>query len=129
MFNNQNLAEEMSLCKTKEGLMKVLDQEINPMLDVPPNPPKKQEEIVIPTPESIKVELPAEKLNEIILREKEIEKKEEKIREIEDKIEKRLEQIKNPRPAKFFTKEFMQGLIAGILLAVLCGLIYLKFFI
>jgi hypothetical protein len=134
VFKNTNLAEKISLCKTKEEMVKVLNSELNPIEDIPPEPPpniiqeNQTADLPEPEPTPTKIEMPAQKIDEILIREKEIEKKEEKIKEIEDKIERRLELIKNPQTAKFFTKEFMQGLIAGILLAVLSALIYIKFF-
>ena len=75
-----------------------------------------------------RIEIPSEKIEEILRKEKEIEKKEERIKEIEEKIEKKLGEIKNPKNTKFFSKEFVQGLIVGILLAVLGILVYAKFF-
>jgi len=65
----------------------------------------------------------AEKLDEILIREKEIQKREEKIEEIEEKIEKDLHE----RKTKFFSKEFVQGIIIGILFTLIAILIYVKF--
>jgi hypothetical protein len=135
VFKDIDLAEEMSNCRDKEELIKLLGSKINPV-DLPPEKPKvpQMEEIQknpiqdepLEEPEMV---LERTEVEEILRREREIEKKEEKIKEIEDKIEKRLELIKNPQPIKFFTKEFVQGVIAGILLAVLSVLIYIKFYL
>ena len=42
---------------------------------------------------------------------------------IEEKIEKKLGEMKSPKETEFFSKEFVQGVITGILLAVFVILI------
>ncbi len=72
----------------------------------------------------------AGKINEILLKEKELEKREEKILEVEERIEKRLSKeivIVNTKPT-FFSKEFVQGLVTGLLITLIAALIYIKFF-
>lgn len=85
---------------------------------------------------SKKVDTPpdiAQKLDEILVKEKEIAKREEKITEIEARIESQLAEQKqnkenNKKDAKFFSKEFIQGIATGILLTLIVGLVYIKFF-
>lgn len=72
-----------------------------------------------------------EKIDEILLKEKEIQKREEKILEVEERIEKQLEKNKRRKDTgdnSFFSMEFIQGIATGFLLALILGLIYLKFF-
>jgi len=78
-------------------------------------------------PEKPPEPLPLKKIEEILQREMEIEKKEEKITLVEEQIEKKLEDLKKGRSSKFFAKEFVQGIIVGLLLAVLILLMYVKF--
>ncbi|MEK6947451.1 MAG: hypothetical protein AABX32_07635 [Nanoarchaeota archaeon] len=68
------------------------------------------------------------KTEEILMKEKEIEKREEKIEEIEAKIEKELAELGAKKEPRFFSKEFMQGLLIGLLSALIIGLTYIKFF-
>jgi hypothetical protein len=65
------------------------------------------------------------KLNEILKKEREIEARERIIQNLEERIEKKLE---GEKPHKFFSKEFVEGLLIGILILLICGLLYLKFF-
>lgn len=73
--------------------------------------------------------IPLEKIDEILRRELEIEKREEKISEIEERIEKQLKDMKKESKVgdSFFSKEFIQGVVIGILIAVIFFLIYIKF--
>ena len=72
--------------------------------------------------------LPLEKIEEILMKEKEIEKREEKIEEIEARIEKELAELAEKREPKFFSKEFMHGVLIGLLSALIIGIVYIKFF-
>ena len=74
------------------------------------------------------VELSNKKIDEIFDREKEIELKEQKIQDIEEKIEKQLATHKKQKKGNFFSKEFVQGIIIGILISVILFLIYNNFF-
>ena len=70
------------------------------------------------------------RVNEILLKEKELEKREQKILEVEERIEKILFKQKgkgNKEPA-FFSKEFVQGSVTGFLITLIVALIYIKFF-
>ncbi|MCK5281919.1 MAG: hypothetical protein KAK00_00785 [Nanoarchaeota archaeon] len=75
-----------------------------------------------------KAGISSQKIDEILQKEKEIEKREKKIEEIEQHIENKLEELKKPKKARFFSKEFIQGIIVGILLSIAGIVIYLKFF-
>jgi vacuolar-type H+-ATPase subunit I/STV1 len=84
--------------------------------------PKKKEE---QPREVLEVEDVTGKIEEILMKEKEIEKREQKIQEIEARIEKKLVQgttIEN----KFFSKEFVQGIIVGVLVSLIIWLIYVR---
>ena len=69
-----------------------------------------------------------QKIEEILQREKAIGKKEENIRRIEEDIVKKINAIKKSDSGKFFTREFIQGLVVGFLFAVFLFLVYLRFF-
>ena len=64
-----------------------------------------------------------DKERQILEKEREISLREQRIEEIEGKIEQHLSQ----KPVRFFSKEFIQGLIIGILLCVIAGMLYIKF--
>ena len=70
------------------------------------------------------------RLNDIFLKEKEMVKREQKIQEIEERIEERLEKVKGGsiRDSNFFSKEFVQGLVTGFLITLILGLAYIKFY-
>lgn len=72
--------------------------------------------------------IPSEKIEEILMKEKEIEKREEKIEEIEARIEKELAELGAKKEPKFFSKEFMHGVLIGLLSALIIGIVYIKFF-
>ena len=69
-----------------------------------------------------------DKIEEILIKEKEIEKREEKIGEVEDRIERELADLSAKKEPKFLSKEFIQGLLIGLLSASIIGLAYIKFF-
>lgn len=64
------------------------------------------------------------KLNEVLQKEREIEFKERKLLEIEEKLERKL---LGPGEHHFFTKEFVQGIVTGFLVTLIIVLIYAKF--
>lgn len=68
-----------------------------------------------------------DKIDQILMKEKEIAKREEKIEEIETKIEQELNDLSKKKEPKFFSKEFMQGMLIGLLAACAIGLLYIKF--
>lgn len=71
--------------------------------------------------------LPLGKIEEILLKEKEIAKREEKIEEIEARIEMELADLSSKKEPRFFSKEFVQGILVGLLAALIIGLAYIKF--
>jgi len=89
----------------------------------------KKEEIKKDEPEPApNQEFSLEKINDILLKEKEISKREEKILEVEEHIERELAELSSKKNQKFFTAEFVQGLLIGLLLALIIGLVYQKFY-
>lgn len=86
---------------------------------------QKKEEEPAPSPGIQASRISPEKIEEILQREKEIEIKEEKIREIEDRIESRLAAA-NKEP-KFFSADFIQGLLIGLLIGFIGLLVYIRF--
>jgi len=73
------------------------------------------------------MDIPLQKIQEVLDKEKEIGLREKKILEVEERIEKQLTGIKQPK--SFFTKEFVQGIAVGFLFFALVALIYIKFFL
>ncbi len=70
------------------------------------------------------------KVTEILQREFEITKREEKIEEIENRLEQELEDLrtKTEPGQRFFSPEFVQGMAVGVLGTVIVVLVYIKFF-
>ena len=66
------------------------------------------------------------KLDLILSKEKEIEFKEKKLLEIEEKLEKKL---LGEKDHSFFSKEFVQGLVTGFLITLIVVLAYVKFIV
>ena len=98
-----------------------------------------QEHKQLPSPEIIKMkEIEQQlihKLEEVLRREKDIQLQEQKIREIEERLNKQLESAKagtagiiQQDEQKFLAKEFLQGLATGMLLAVIGSILYIRFF-
>ncbi len=71
------------------------------------------------------VEISQKKIDEILLREKNIENKEEKISELGEHMEKKLAKIQAPGSGRFFDKDFLQGMTVGFFLSFVIFLIYL----
>lgn len=119
----KSIEKRIEEAEKKEETLGSIEKEIEKVQkkegDTKKSPMKEEERIA---------EIPLKKIEEILQREKEIEKKEEKIREIEDKIEEQLKEMKKPENKKFFTKEFIQGIITGALISIIGILIYIKFF-
>lgn len=71
------------------------------------------------------------KLDSIISREKEIEKREQIIEQIEARIEEQLAGIRQgqPKEGRFFSKEFVQGIAAGFLVTLILSLVFIRFFL
>lgn len=63
-------------------------------------------------------------LEEILSREKEIQLREQKILEIESRLEQKLA---GEKEGVFFSKEFVQGIVTGLLVTIILALVYLKF--
>ena len=128
VVGDKKLAKEFTKAKSRNDASKIIQKKIQKT--------KKKETAVEAVEKEIhpkkakkkshtEIDVTLEKFDEIIQREKEIEKKEEKIKEVEERIEK---QLKQPTDKKFFSKEFIQGVAVGVLLAVIAFLVYFKFF-
>ncbi len=130
VIGNERLASRVAGKISKEGMISAIEEELRTgeegtgeELEDKPN----QTYLGSETDRNPNVD--SKKIEEILMREKEIEKKEEKIKEIEGEIEKRLEEMKKEKDSRFFSKEFVQGIIVGVLLAVAAVLVYIKFFL
>lgn len=65
---------------------------------------------------------------EILQKEREIEFREKKMQEVEERIEKKLDAAAKKQKDTVFSKDFVQGIIVGILIVALIIVIYWKFF-
>ena len=117
VFKDGELANLISNSQTREGIMESIGMRLF-------EPNKKGK----PKKNSQKATPQYDKIEEILMKEKEIEKREEKIGEVEAKIEKELADLSAKKETKFLSKEFIQGLLIGLLSALVIGLIYIKFF-
>lgn len=125
IIKDEKLAKNILSTFSKEKMMQIIEKRIKEAENKNSEnkiiiPPQKQEEKIN--------EKQPQKVEEALQKEIEIRKREEKIREIEEKIEKKLGEAAQPKSAKFFSKEFIQGMVIGLLLSVVCILIYIKFF-
>ena len=131
VFGDEDLANQILAARAKGKMQKKiaerLENEQLPSIFIPDVPLINQE--IKQEKKQTEIDIPLEKIEEILRKEKEIEKREEKIEEIEMQIEAKLGDIKKPNNNRFFTKEFLQGVLVGILLTTLAVLVYFRFFI
>jgi len=158
VFNDEDLANQISRLKTKEAISKKINKKLSKITKADKKTGKifefslKKKEKAISDYGHEKKEILDDKkimnlsnektiqgkydeailkkVDEILLKEKEISLREQKIQEIEDRIEKRLAKQKgtNNQEAKFFSREFIQGIVIGLLISLIGSLIYIKFF-
>lgn len=150
VFGNHELADTISFFNDREETIKALEDELftkkKSIISIFKKPRKREQKKTI-EPERIEEDAAEEeiaengeppvfqddvnnKIDEILIKEKEIEKREEKIEEIEHQIEQKLESMKKTgNEKKFFSKEFVQGLLIGLLLGLIVALIYVKAFV
>ena len=73
-----------------------------------------------------------QKIDEILMKEKDIEKREERIQEMGARIEEELTELtstkENPEDRKAFSKEFLIGLVIGLVLALIIAVLFVRFF-
>lgn len=74
-------------------------------------------------------EIPIHKINEILMKEKEIVIREQKIEEVELRIERELHELNFKKNPQFFNRDFNQGIAIGLLAALIVVLVYWKFFV
>ena len=127
---DEELGEQLLEIKDKDRIITIIEKKFE-------NLSKKQEKPSLKFPTLKKIQIKEEpievpkpisfdsRLNEILKKEKEIEAREKIIQNIEERIERKLQATKEKR---FFSKEFIEGLLIGILILLICGLVYLKFF-
>jgi len=141
VIGDKKLANSLLHSKSKKEAISMIDKKLEKSQKKEKAVESVESEIVKRVPKKKKrkkkkvetaIDIPLEKFDEIIAREKEIEKREEKIQEIEERIETQLGEMKKSKfkqdqPRKFFTKEFIQGIVVGILLCVILFLVYYKF--
>ena len=144
VYNDEELAEHVARAKTPDAIIKRINGRLAKLskssseggkfrLFSRPNKQKDRKQIAQDKPQNI-AETRSDgreiirRLDELLLKEKELEKREDKIQEIEERIEKKLAEQKQPNSeAKFFSKEFVQGLVTGFLITLIGVLIYMKF--
>ncbi len=133
------LASKIANIKTKEGLIKEIESKLldtNKIEEVRADMKKAISEklnLIKLIREAVKDELDklskgelSHGFDEILKKEREIEIREQKIEEIEKRIENSLTESnwKN-----FFAKEFLHGLAIGMLVTVIVAIVYIKFFL
>lgn len=139
-FNDGQLADQISKLKSRELIVR----EINQRLAAISRPVKKEHKKLL----SYNIAKPQQKeeasntkedtarkdsheilkkVEEMLVKEKELVKREEKILEIEERIENQLVKGKS-KNEKFFSKEFVQGLVTGLLITMILSLLYIKFY-
>lgn len=124
IFKDEKLSKSIFESKTREDIMKAIENRL-----FESNINKKEKNSKLKSNKAIsQKDSHLNKIEEILLKEKEIAKREEKIEEIEARIEKELAELAAKKEPKFFSKEFVQGLVIGLLSASIIGLIYVKFF-
>jgi hypothetical protein len=146
VFKDEKLAKQISKIRNREGIRNRLndalkEQAKSQQAQEPPRRilqnilakrKKKAEEAqavapqpevkpIAPSPEIVEMQ---RKLDEVLQREREIEFKERKLLEIDEKIEKKL--LGEPLEHKFFSKEFVQGIVTGFLVTLILVLLYAK---
>ena len=127
VFKNERLAILVSKLKTRESIINAIN---NWPSTVAKESGKSTEADKAKKDANLYSKDVLSRVNEILLKEKELEKREQKILEVEERIEKILFKQKgkgNKEPA-FFSKEFVQGSVAGFLITLIVALIYIKFF-
>ncbi|MFH1850205.1 MAG: hypothetical protein ABH879_08575 [archaeon] len=126
----ENISEDMSDMSTKMEELIKREEEIEQML----NDSKKtgqMPQIVSYIDKKIRGDIPdrladfGERLKQVLRKETEIEANERKIEEIEERLEKKLDETE----AKFFSRDFLQGVVTGALATAIVILTYLKFVI
>ncbi|MFH1053192.1 MAG: hypothetical protein V1740_02130 [Candidatus Woesearchaeota archaeon] len=132
VFKDEELANAVKKTASRNIIAKLIEEKIKNIKKLEKKEVNKKEKKEATKPqikegkdvikeETTRQDITQKKIDEILQKEREIEKREES-------IEKILEKTKIDRSTKFFSKEFVQGIIVGLLLAVICALIYLKFF-
>jgi hypothetical protein len=145
VFHDEQLADTVLRRKSKKSILKAINKRLSKIGKedkkekkrfnlIPALIPKKQENriednIIQEKKADINNSELSKKLDEILTREREIEYRERKIEEVEEQIEERIMRAKKEnKESGFFSKEFLQGLAIGLLLALILGLIYFKFY-
>lgn len=134
VIKDDKLAGAIKKIKNKKKMAKIIEKRISKLKkeNKEKHKPPKIEKIEEIKPKKIEIpkKLPEvnikKKIDEVLEKEREIQKKEEIIQRTEEKIERMLEENKNKKP-KFFSREFVQGLIIGILLSAIAWLVYNAF--
>ncbi|HLG24677.1 MAG TPA: DUF5752 family protein [Candidatus Nanoarchaeia archaeon] len=135
-FKKEKEIERPKFFQAKKEQQKPKDQKNGEVYAHIKESPKQVPQIIPPLEESFKkpVEDFSQKLNEVLSKEREIELREKKIEQIEAHMESELEKLNEKKSsgpehrAKFFTKDFSQGLSIGFLVALVACLVYFKFF-
>lgn len=125
IIEDKGLADSISKVKNQKKIGKIIEKKLK-KIEKTETEAKKPKKILKKKSEEPPDELPSvdirSKIDEILQKEREIVKREEVIQNAEERIEKKMSH--QPTEKKFFSKEFTQGIIIGILLATICFLIY-----
>ena len=121
VIKDNELANGVFKAKSKDEMIKLIERRISEV--------KEKSSL-----KSVKTKRYLSSIERILEKEREIDFREKKIQEIEEKIEEKLNDIYNEKGGKkqeniFFSKDFIQGIVVGILLIILIFIIYWKFFL
>ena len=120
VIKDNELADNISKTKSKNGIIKLIEKRISEV--------KERNSL-----KSVKIKKYLNSIERILEKEREIDFREKKIQEIEERIEEKLRNMPNKGGIKkqnsFFSRDFIQGVIVGILLTALGIVVYWKFFI
>lgn len=142
-IGDKELADSIAKTNNKKKMAKIIDKRISKLKKMDKDREKKEKKHKVKVKKiriggkkekkegkkEVAKELPdidiKSKIDEILQKEKEIEKREEVIEKAEERIEKKLSE--KPEKKKFFSKEFTQGIIIGILFSLIIWLLYNAF--
>ena len=120
VIKDNELADNISKARSKNEIIDLIEKKISEV--------KERNNL-----KSVKIKKHLNSIERILEKEKEIDFREKKIQEIEERIEEKLRNMPNKEDVKkqnnLFSKDFIQGIVVGMLLVLLGFVIYWKFFI
>ena len=120
IIKDNKLADEIYKAESKNEMIKLIERRISEV--------KERNSL-----KSVKTKKDPKNIERVLEKEREIDFREKKIQEIEERIEEKLGNMSKKGYIKkqnsLFSKDFIQGIVVGILLVLLGLVIYWKFFL